>query len=80
MKKFLKNNLVVIICFLVLFTLANIGLYKEFREVNNNYKLQEKNIENCKDMEYETPEAEAYCKNLLENGVQKKGFLMFLEI
>ena len=74
MKKFLKNNLVVIICFLFLFTLANIGLYKEFRERNNNYKSQEKYIENCKDMEYETPEAEAYCKNLLENGVQKFGF------
>ena len=74
MKKFLKNNLVVIICFLVLFTLASIGLYKEFRERNNNYKMAEKNIENCKSAEYKTPEYEAYCKNLLENGYQKFGF------
>ena len=32
MKKFLKNNFLVIISFIIVFMLASIGLYKEFRE------------------------------------------------
>ena len=74
MKKFLKNNFLVIISFIILFMLASIGLYKEFREQNNNYKVLEKNLENCKNTEVKTLEEQEYCDNLIKNGVQKEGF------
>ncbi len=74
MKKFLKNNFLVIISFIIVFMLASIGLYKEFREQNNNYKVLEKNLENCKNTEVKTLEEQEYCDNLIKNGVQKEGF------